>query len=82
MKLVVLQPKVQINFIEIFICAKNKIETAIKSLAQILAPREGCCLWEYVICAKKKKNLYIVLIYFRPLLVFVITIVHFKQNPQ
>ena len=81
MKLVVLQPKVQINFIEIFICAKIKIETAIKSLAQILAPREGCCLWEYVICAKKK-YLYIVLIYFRPLLVFVITLVHFKQNPQ
>ena len=54
MKLVVLQLKFQIDFIEIFICAKIQIETATKSLAQILAPREGCCLWENNICVKKK----------------------------
>ena len=53
MKLVVLQPKVQSDFIEICICLKIQIETATKSLAQILAPREGCCLWENVIWAKK-----------------------------
>ena len=54
MKLVVLQPKVQIDFIEFFIWAKIQIETETKSLAQILAPREGCYVWENVICAKKK----------------------------